>query len=471
MNLKYTPFNIPKFPINPSIGATHNPSGKKEYIWNGEHWTISKNHNYLPSFSYDENEPTGDLKPGDVWIDESSNIINIWDGEDWYSINNSPVNDGVMSSVIRFTREVPVGSIDGFNFVYKLSKLAVPGSEHVYLNGLLQKPGDDFDYTIIGDTIYFILPPYEDSIISVTYLYESDEIVVCNRPSMIGFNELPDGFRRNFNAEVANGTEIVFLNGVMQLENEDYTVSVLGDIMTITYTEIPSINDRINIYGVTPGFSTKSCEAGPTGSTGPIGPTGPAPAFFYQENEPSTDQETGSFWYNSSNDLLSVLVDGGIWKPAKGTSGPVITNIQSDIFKEIPSGSIDGINFMYELTHTPLEGSDHVYLNGLLQREGDDYDYTISGNQIFFILPPYEDSLIACTYSYQGHIQIDNEIPIKLPSENQFELLYTPAIGRESVYLNGLLQRFGVDYVISGKIITFVNDLDSTDKIIVDYLI
>jgi hypothetical protein len=64
--------------------------------------------------------------------------------------------------------------------------------------------------------------------------------------------------------------------------------------------------------------------------------------------------------------------------------------------KEIPSGEMDGINTIFSLNHTPIPGSEHIYLNGLLQDEGDDYNVTY--NEIEFIQPPLNGMKIRCSY-------------------------------------------------------------------------
>ncbi len=50
--------------------------------------------------------------------------------------------------------------------------------------------------------------------------------------------------------------------------------------------------------------------------------------------------------------------------------------------KEIPSGAINGSNTTYTLANTPISGSEHVYVNGLLMESGAGNDYTISGATI-----------------------------------------------------------------------------------------
>jgi len=68
--------------------------------------------------------------------------------------------------------------------------------------------------------------------------------------------------------------------------------------------------------------------------------------------------------------------------------------------KEIPSGSINGINKIFILQYLPVEGSEHVYLNGLLQESGISGDYEISDSTITFKEAPPTDIKLRCTYYY-----------------------------------------------------------------------
>ena len=79
-----------------------------------------------------------------------------------------------------------------------------------------------------------------------------------------------------------------------------------------------------------------------------------------------------------------------------------LTSSPSQIFadKEIPIGNINGVNDFFVLSHIPIEGSEHVYLNGLLQESGVRNDYIISDSDITFLTPPEENSKIRCTYYY-----------------------------------------------------------------------
>jgi hypothetical protein len=65
------------------------------------------------------------------------------------------------------------------------------------------------------------------------------------------------------------------------------------------------------------------------------------------------------------------------------------------IDKEIPEGNIDGDNVIFKLNFVPIENSEHIYLNVLLQ---DNDDYQISGNTINFLTPPFNGSKIKCSY-------------------------------------------------------------------------
>lgn len=62
----------------------------------------------------------------------------------------------------------------------------------------------------------------------------------------------------------------------------------------------------------------------------------------------------------------------------------VSSGLQNSNFvdKEVPSGAINGTNTTYTLAFTPVIGSEHLYLNGMLQESGSGNDYTISGATI-----------------------------------------------------------------------------------------
>jgi len=69
------------------------------------------------------------------------------------------------------------------------------------------------------------------------------------------------------------------------------------------------------------------------------------------------------------------------------------------IDKEKPKGSIDGSNTTFLLNKNPIPGSEHIYLNGLLQDEED--DYFITYNSIVFNEAPSIGMKLRCSYRTQ----------------------------------------------------------------------
>jgi hypothetical protein len=136
-------------------------------------------------------------------------------------------------------------------------------------------------------------------------------------------------------------------------------------------------------------------------------------------------------------------------------------SLQGYIDREIPTGNINGENNTYNLSRIPLEGTEHVYLNGLLQEKGIDADYTLTDTTLTFAYSPLEDSLIQCTYKYSiappTRVLSYKEIPQgNINGTNTtFVLDFIPAENSEHVYLNGLLQEKDLDYVVEGKNIIF----------------
>jgi hypothetical protein len=92
----------------------------------------------------------------------------------------------------------------------------------------------------------------------------------------------------------------------------------------------------------------------------------------------------------------ATLSGSGYVKSASGTISYVNTS-----FKETPTGTIDGSNAVFTIANTPVTGSEHVYVNGVLQ-EGGGADYTLSTATITFVagaIPP-TGSRLRVTYLY-----------------------------------------------------------------------
>lgn len=66
-------------------------------------------------------------------------------------------------------RETPAGLVNGVNTIFTLANTPLANSEEVYLNGILQEPGADNDYTISGNTITYLSPPLTGDRLRVSY--------------------------------------------------------------------------------------------------------------------------------------------------------------------------------------------------------------------------------------------------------------------------------------------------------------
>lgn len=68
------------------------------------------------------------------------------------------------------------------------------------------------------------------------------------------------------------------------------------------------------------------------------------------------------------------------------------------IDKEVPAGLINGSNTTFTLANTPIAGSEHVYLNGILQESGAGNDYTISGATMTYGAAPLAGEKLRVSY-------------------------------------------------------------------------
>lgn len=66
-----------------------------------------------------------------------------------------------------------------------------------------------------------------------------------------------------------------------------------------------------------------------------------------------------------------------------GASGVVLAS--NFVVRETPTGTVNGSNATFTLAFTPLSGTEHVFVNGVLQNPGTGNDYTISGATITFL--------------------------------------------------------------------------------------
>ena len=73
-------------------------------------------------------------------------------------------------------------------------------------------------------------------------------------------------------------------------------------------------------------------------------------------------------------------------------------SVANYVVRETPSGSVNGTNTSFDLAHTPVSGSESVFLNGILQEPGTGNDYTIAADTITFLFTPVSGDKIRVSY-------------------------------------------------------------------------
>lgn len=177
-----------------------------------------------------------------------------------------------------------------------------------------------------------------------------------------------------------------------------------------------------------------------------------------------------SFW---SFDLTDWEVFSGF-----NNNNPTINTEIRFSDREQPTGVIDGSNKEFILSNTPINNTLHLYLNGLLQFEGDSSDYELNDNTIIFNNAPLIGSKINCTYRYELVVDnlnqakfSDHELPTGVIDGNNtlFILENEPKNSSEHLFLNGLLMRLGDDYTINGKEITLQTPPPINSRLLCSY--
>lgn len=97
----------------------------------------------------------------------------------------------------------------------------------------------------------------------------------------------------------------------------------------------------------------------------------------------------------ASGDISSVT-DKRAWLDIEiGASGLTNSNF---VDREVVAFDFDGVDTTGVLANTPVAGSEHVYLNGILQEDGGSNDYTISGATITFNSAPLSGDFVSVSY-------------------------------------------------------------------------
>ena len=171
-----------------------------------------------------------------------------WNGYAWdkvYVTSTNPDDYPNIQLINLSIKEIPYGDTDGYNFVYHLQRTPTTGSEMVFLNGQLQKAGEDWDYVVYENSIYFIEPPYEGSVVVCTYKYTSSTVINKEVVNKINNNTF------STDNPILEGSELVFLNGLLLTEGplRDYTIdsNIINLNVTVTDEEVLTINYQTEI--------------------------------------------------------------------------------------------------------------------------------------------------------------------------------------------------------------------------------
>lgn len=117
------------------------------------------------------------------------------------------------------------------------------------------------------------------------------------------------------------------------------------------------------------------------------------PGAFVAVEEGSTNADT--IWLSTANAGGTLGTTAVTWQQIPTSAGLLGSNF---VEKEVPSGSINGSNVTFTLANTPVAGTEHVYVNGVLMESGAGNDYTITGATITLATAPASGEKIRVSY-------------------------------------------------------------------------
>lgn len=250
----------------------------------------------------------------------------------------------------------------------------------------------------------------------------------------IASSKLADG--ANFIKKDGSVAMIGALNMGSQLINSVATPSVSTDAATKGYvdTQIGNLNSLFDSKGSCRAATTGNIDLSNPGTDTFDGVTLSATERLLVRAQ-STASQNGIYAFDTSSTALTRVSDMDAWAEVPGAlviieegttyadsiwlctnnaggtlgstsiaftqltiSGGLTNSNFAD--KESPSGSINGSNTAFTLTNSPVAGSEHVYLNGLLQLSGGGNDYTISGANITMTTAPLTGETLKVSYRY-----------------------------------------------------------------------
>jgi len=243
-------------------------------------------------------------------------------------------------------------------------------------------------------------------------------------------------------SKLADGSNFIKKDGSVALTgNLDANSNTINNLPTAVSNGQPVPLSQLNsvIASLSALYKYKSVRAATTGN---INLSNPGTASFdgvtlsngdrlLVKNQ-TTQSENGIYVFNGSGAALTRATDADSWSEFTGSLVSVYegtTNGDTRFFcpvndggtldttaitytqdasngltaanfvdKEIPSGAINGSNTSFTLANTPASGSEHVYLNGILQESGGGNDYTISGTTITMATAPLTGEKLRVSY-------------------------------------------------------------------------
>ena len=198
-------------------------------------------------------------------------------------------------------------------------------------------------------------------------------------------------------------TAISNLNSLFDAKGSAKVATTSNGVLATAYANGQSIDgvtlttgDRILLKNQTSqsenGLYTVNASGAPTRATD-MDVWTEVPGAFVAVEEGTANADT--IWLCTSNQGGTLGSTAITFQQIPTTAGLSNTNF---VDKEIPSGAINGSNTAYTLANTPVAGSEHVYLNGMLIESGAGNDYTISGANITLLSAPLTGEKLRVTY-------------------------------------------------------------------------
>lgn len=255
--------------------------------------------------------------------------------------------------------------------------------------------------------------------------------------------------------------------------NEEYITPSELDVLPLEY--LPLVNIAMVVYQGKTYRLPPSYLKGDKGDIGDQGPAGNDGIDTYVYVAYASDSNGTGFSLTPSKQLkyrAEIHVNNEIASPQlsdfSGATWVRYIYLTDNVFNETPVGDVNGVNQDYSLSKAFSGGATRVFLNGIRQKLGTAYTEGVA--EISFAQAPQNGDYII-TDIVTDEDSISNEVPTGLinGTNTEFTLANTPAAKSTEVYLNGIRQKEGQHYTVSGAVISFNEAPYMGDYIIVDY--